>query len=123
MHHVHIYFGKEWSRSGDDQWDGDLTGLLELADVTSADIPGNVSAYKGPPVSLRDESICCVESVVSGVIVGHCHGFGSLFAIQNSLVGTLWVMPPKYIITNKEVSHIADNKGELVVRNAIGPFH
>jgi len=100
-----------------------LSGLLELADVTGAHILGNIMPDKRPPVSLRNEGMCCVESAVACIVVCCSHSFGPLFVIKYTLVSTLQVASPQDAFADEEVGCIAYNKGKLVIGDAIRALH
>ena len=46
-----------------------MSGLSELAGVTSPDIPCNVPAHERPPVALREYGVSGVEPAVACVVV------------------------------------------------------
>jgi hypothetical protein len=69
VHGVHIHFGEEWCGCGNNGWVCNLAHLSGLANVTGADVPGDVMTQEGPPVLLHNQCMGRVVSAVSDVVV------------------------------------------------------
>jgi hypothetical protein len=70
MHSVNIGFGKDRGVGGDNWGNEDLTGLAQLADMTSFSIPVNIADHAGPPKVLTDMSFGSVEGLVMKRVMG-----------------------------------------------------
>jgi hypothetical protein len=65
MHGIDIGFGKDRGRGGNNWGNEDLTGLAQLADMTSFRIPVNIADHTGPPKTLTNVSFGSVEGFVT----------------------------------------------------------
>jgi hypothetical protein len=65
MHGINIGFGKDGGGSGDDWGNEDLTGLAQLADMTSFSIPVYIADHTGPPKVLTDVCFGSIEGFVT----------------------------------------------------------
>ena len=102
MHGIHVYLDEEGCWGGDDWRDGDLVGLVSLANMASANEPSDVPAYKGPPVAFCCERVSWIETTVPNIVVCHYHRCDSLALVEYPLVGALCVALPEDIVIDKE---------------------
>jgi hypothetical protein len=78
MHGVDVGFCEDRGGSGNDWWDEDLTSLVQLADMTSFNVPVNVADHTGPPKALTDVGFSGVEYFMAeGVVRGANDGKSS----------------------------------------------
>ena len=111
---------KRGAGGGDDWRDGDLAGLVGLANMTSANEPSDVSAHKGPPVAFCCERVSRVEAVVPNIVVRRYHRRYSLALVENPLVGALRVVLPEDIVVDKETRGVANDESILMVGSVVG---
>jgi hypothetical protein len=65
MHGIDVGFGKDGGRGGDDWGNEDLTGLVQLADMTCFSIPVYIADHTGPPKVLANVCFGSVEGFVA----------------------------------------------------------
>src|SRR6266436_3173131 len=115
MHCIHVHFCEEWCGCCNSQWDDDLLGLSDLAEVAHMHIPGYISAHKWPPISLCNKHVRCIEATVSRVVVCCYHCINSLLDIQYLLMCALWIAFPQCVIVQKEAGSVVDDERVFVV--------
>jgi hypothetical protein len=81
MHGIDIGFGEDRGGSGDDWWDEDLMGLVQLADITSFSIPVHITDHTGPPKALTDVCFGSIEGFMAK---------GVMCSADNGKLSTWW---------------------------------
>jgi hypothetical protein len=69
VHGVHVHFGESRRGNCDSRREKNSAGLADLAEVTSADEPDNITGELRPPETFSDECASCIESLVTEVIM------------------------------------------------------
>ena len=86
-------------------------GLAELTYVTGSDKPCDVGREVRPPKVVDDVCMCSKVSVMSSGVMSGSENCWSFVTVNDYIMMTLWISPPKMTILLEEVSCVVQECG------------
>ena len=105
MHSVDEGASEEGSRGSDDGRGKDLTKLADLADMTSANVPGDICEEAQPLKALFYRSLGRVDFSMARFVVACAKYLYTIREKYYTLVCTLGILAPAAIAIEKEVGY------------------
>jgi hypothetical protein len=114
MRHVHgvdVYFAEEGRRVINGWWKPDFGGLVDLALVTSLNVPLYVSVEHGPPEAVKKGAACGVETLMAKLIMGIMNEHIPNGRVGVKLMSAAELLPPEASSSDEKTVHSADEMG------------
>ena len=122
QHGVDIYFMEEGGGGGDSRRDPDLGCLVELALVTSADVPLDILLKEGPPESVEECMAGGIKAFMPKVVMSVADERKTEWKGDAELVMPLILMMPELSFCEKEVLHPLEQMHAGSVLEVVGLF-
>jgi hypothetical protein len=97
-------------------WKLDLGGLVDLALVTSLNIPLHVGVKRGPPEVVKKGMMCGVETLMAKLVVSITNEHISNGRVGVKLVSAAGLLPPKASSCDEKTVHSANETGQRIGR-------
>ena len=114
VHGVDVDFAKEWRGVVDGGWKPDFGGLMDLALVTSLNIPLYVGVEHGPPEAVEKGAACGVKTLVAELVVGIANERVSNGRAGIKLMSAAELFSPKASSGDEETMCSANETGQCI---------
>jgi hypothetical protein len=116
VYSVDVDFAEEGHRVVNGGWKPDLGGLVDLALVTSLNIPLHVGVKHGPPEAVKKGVARGVETLVAELVVSIMNEHISNGRAGVKLVSAAGLLLPKVSSCDEKMVHSANETGQHVSR-------
>jgi hypothetical protein len=116
VHGVNIDLAEEGRGVVDSGWEPDFGGLVDLALVTSLNVPLDIGVERGPPEAVEKGAACGIETLVSKLVVGVVDEHVSNGWVGIKLVSAMVLLLLKASPSDEEMVHSANEMGQHVGR-------